>query len=157
MQTYHLLLVMIIAYLFLSVALLSCGTELLCSTERLLQGEEGSSEGRRRQRNESPSSQLLGAATKGAHAHAVSKTGCKPSALKALKGTPKQVSRVAFPRRTSQKGASGVKSHASTKSTKPIYHVAKGASKTTSRAFPKAARKFVFNALRGTAKPVTFP
>ena len=93
--------------------------------------------------------------TKGAHAHAVSKAGRQPSTFKALKGAAKCVSRVASPRRTSQKDASGVKSHASTKFTKPISHVAKGASKRTSRVSPNAARKPVLNASRGTAKRVT--
>ena len=57
-RSYHLLLVMVIAYRSFSVALLSCETGLLCSTERLLQ-EEGRSESRnRRQRNKVPQSKF---------------------------------------------------------------------------------------------------
>jgi hypothetical protein len=73
-----------------------------------------------------PTSRLTkGAATKGAQGHTVSKAGRKPSAVKELKGAGKQVSPATSPRRTSRKGASGVKSLASTKSTKPISRVAK--------------------------------
>ena len=135
----------------LSVALLSCETELLFSTKRLLQ-EEGSRKGRRpRQRNEVHQANFSSDQrrhTNGAHVHAVSKADRKPSALKALKGDAKRVSPVASPRRTSRKGASGVKPHASTKST-----TTKG---VHAYAVSKAGRKpSALKALKGTAKRVS--